>query len=415
LSPNVETQDLRLTFGARFFPWRRSTWFEGDSIIRLHQRFREMYNAKAAFSFDNGRSALQTVIEALNLPQGKSVVVQGFSCIVVPNSVQAAGARPVFVDIDKTYNIDPQALRNLLKKDASIGAVVVQHTFGTPANMDAIVTICEEKNIALIEDCAHALGTRYNGKLVGTFGVAAIFSFGRDKVVSTVSGGVAVVHTEKLATAMEHRWKTLDMPSSRWIAQRLNHPLLFWLSLHLYSVFSAGKVLIALGKRWGVFPLVLEQQEKCGESLPPRKLPNVLAHWALSQLDRLPRFNRHRRSIAQLYTEHLSDIVTVPASPTTVEDMIFFRYTIEVEDPKKLLNMAKNRGILLGDWYWTVLAPESSKPETVGYTAGDCPIAEQKTQRVLNLPTHRGVTKKDAMRVIELIQNYCREQHESQN
>lgn len=406
LSPNVEPADVRFAFAARFFPWRWRSWRKGAAIERLHTRFEEMFDATAAFSFDNGRSALQLVIEALELPQDSSVVVQAFSCIVVPNSVKAAGSTPVFADIDKTYNIDPESLSALLEADPSIAAVVVQHTFGSPADMDAIVALCTRHNVALIEDCAHALGTRYRGKLVGTFGVAAIFSFGRDKVLSTVSGGVAIVHTQPLAQRLQSRWVQLEFPSRRWIAQRLNHPLVFWLSLNMYYVASVGKVLVALAKRIGLFPLVLEPSEQCGTALPPRGFPHVLAQWALLQLDRLDWFNRHRHHIAQFYGAALDGLVQLPALHTTSEDAQFFRYTIEVDDPQKLLKMAKNRGILLGDWYHQVLAPAGADASSVGYVDGSCPAAERAITRVVNLPTHVGVNQNDAQRVVDLIRDY---------
>lgn len=410
LSPNVERVDLAFAFGARFLPWRWMSWKKGNASEALESRFTQMFGSEVSVAYDSGRTALQAVIEALELPKDAGVIVQAFSCIVVPNSVQAAQVRPVFVDIDETYNIDPDALKKALQADSSIKAVVVQHTFGVPADMDRIVALCTEFDVQLIEDCAHALGARYRGNLLGTFGVAAIFSFGRDKVISTVSGGMAIAHRKDVAQRLQQSSSKLPLPGWRWIAQRLNHPLIFWLSLKTYYFASLGKVIVALAKKFRLFPLVLESCEKRGEQVAGLRFPNILAAWALIQMDRLANFHAHRQKIALFYEQQLGDLegVTVQQLHTSFEDAIFFRYTIAVERSEELLKLAKNEGILLGDWYRTVLAPTDSLPATVGYVEGSCPVAERAITRVVNLPTHINVTLEDAQRVVDVIKKHLK-------
>ena len=118
--------------------------------------------------------------------EGDEVLVQAFTCVAVPNSVLWAQATPVYADIDATLNIDPIDVEKKITNRTK--AIIVQHTFGIPADMDALVALAKKHNILLIEDCAHSLGATYKGKKVGTFGDAAFFSFGRDKVVSSVFG-----------------------------------------------------------------------------------------------------------------------------------------------------------------------------------------------------------------------------------
>jgi perosamine synthetase len=406
LSPNVEKQDIVFAAVWRFLPWKWAAWRAGNAVDVLHKRFTALFQAECAFSYDNGRTALQSVLEALELPSGAGVVVQGFSCIVVPNAVKAAQLRPVFIDIDGTYNIDAGALDELLESDPSIGAVVVQHTFGVAADMEPLVEVCRKHDVRVVEDCAHALGVRYRGLLLGTLGDAAIFSFGRDKVLSTVSGGIAIANSPELAERLSASWSALPIPSRRWIAKRLNHPLIFALALPTYYLGSLGKVIIALAKRLQLFPWVLTFEEKHGEQPAGKRMPNVLAEWALSQLVRLDRFNDHRRKIAAYYSEQLGGLVQLPQLHSSFDDAIFFRYTIKVERADELLKMAKNSGILLGDWYRQVLAPEGCDLASVGYEEGFCPAAEKAITQVVNLPTHINVTLDDAKRVVDVIKKH---------
>lgn len=406
LSPNVTLQDIRFVVGALLFPWKWFFWKKGNAQKNLHKRFEDLFHADTALSYDSGRSALTAVIQGLPLSDSAVVAVQAFSCIVVPNSIIAGGAKPLFVDIDETYNMDVEDLEKKLQENPDIEVVVVQHTFGIAADMEKIVALCKKYNVFLVEDCAHALGARYKDQLLGTFGIAAIFSFGRDKVLSTVSGGIAITHDTQMAQKMKAAHLLLNTPNKKWIAKRLFHPVLFWISLHFYYVASIGKACIALGLKMGIIPLVLDKKEKNGISPAPFQFPNILAQWALLQMDHLDDWNRHRRDMAEIYTKKLKDVkeIELPKQHTSIlSDPIFFRYTIEVPDNMAVLKSAKKSGILLGDWYTTVLAPKDCSPSSVGYKDGSCIRAEKALSHVVNLPTHQGISKKDAAYIADSI------------
>ena len=166
-------------------------------IKELENVFREYQNSKYAFSFNSGRSALFTIINALDIKEGDEVLVQAFTCNAVPNPVLWAGGIPIYVDVDDTLNIDPEDFERKITGRSRV--VVIQHTFGVPAQIDKILEIAKRHNLIVIEDCAHALGATHNGKLVGTFGDIAFFSVGRDKVISSVWGGMITTNDEGLA------------------------------------------------------------------------------------------------------------------------------------------------------------------------------------------------------------------------
>jgi len=115
------------------------------------------------YTFFKGRVALYAILKAMGISSNDEVIVPGFTCVVVPNAIMYALAKPVYVDIDKKdYNIDVDKIEEKITKNTKV--IIAQHTFGIPANMDRIVEICKRYKLYLIEDACHALGSTYKGK-----------------------------------------------------------------------------------------------------------------------------------------------------------------------------------------------------------------------------------------------------------
>jgi dTDP-4-amino-4,6-dideoxygalactose transaminase len=109
--------------------------------------------------FQRGRIALYAILKALGIGSGDEVIIQAFTCVAVPCPVLATGARPVYADIDGTLNLDPSSVEARLTPRTK--AIVVQHTFGIPANMDRLLRTANECGIYLIEDCCHTVASSY--------------------------------------------------------------------------------------------------------------------------------------------------------------------------------------------------------------------------------------------------------------
>ncbi len=126
--------------------------------------------------FFKGRVALYAILKAMEIQSGDEVILPGFTRVVVPNAIIYLNGRPVYVDIDKkTYNIDVTKIEEKIKYRTK--AIVAQHTFGIPAEMDKISEIAKKYNLYVIEDACHAIGSKYKGKEVGPFSDAAFFSY----------------------------------------------------------------------------------------------------------------------------------------------------------------------------------------------------------------------------------------------
>ena len=400
LSPNTEPDDVWLAFRLLFQPWR---WQQGTVTETLEKEFARKLGVKYAFAFNSGRSALLAILDSLGLTKGDEVLLQAFTCNAVPNPVMWAGLKPVYVDCrEDDFNIDVDDLERKITPKSRV--VIVQHTFGLPADMDKVMEVCKRHNIVLIEDCAHALGARYKGRLVGTFGEAAFFSFSRDKVISCIYGGMVTTNEDGLAKTVKKFQEGAGYPSAYWAFQQLLHPLAMnWKILPSYRVF--GKYLLIIAQWLHVLSKAVHWKEKRGmkPGYFPKRMPNALAILALQQLGKLERFNKHRKEIAQTYYKEL--VGTSFELPERFEgrENIFLRFAVKHPRAHEIVTKAWAQNLLIGDWYTSPLAPEDTHLEKFGYWKGSCPNAENLVQITLNLPTHINIREEEVKKIVEFL------------
>lgn len=402
LSPNLEADDLQATQALLTTP---RVWLHGDAEERLIGELRRFFPQGVIFLFGKGRSALLEILRALQLQKGDEVLTQAFTCLVIPNAISGAGGKPVYVDIEKKgINLDFEDF--LQRLSAYSRAVIIQNTFGYPVALREILQVAKANNLYVIEDLAHALGAKYTDRYLGTFGDAAILSFGREKVISSVFGGALVVNNPELAARIQARYRELVYPSKKWILQQLLHPLITSYALHHYE--GVGKYCLELTKRLHIISLEVTNREREGLPSTSFRLPNALAELALRQLKKLERFNEHRRRIAGIYRDQLGDFRELGvSSPHSLDEAkmepVYLRYPLLVDHPAALLSAAKKQRVILGDWYKEAVMPRPREWEQVGYTPGSCPSAEAVSKRIVNLPTHIKVSEEDAMSICEIV------------
>ena len=151
-APHVDGRYALRSLALLCTPWR---WRKGRSIEALRSALAEKFNADA-FLFATGRESLLALFRGMDLKPGEEVIVQGYTCVVVPNAIRAAGGVPVYVDIEKeTLNLDPEEVERAITNRTR--AVLCQHTFGIPSDLERLRSICDAHNLLLIEDCAHAV------------------------------------------------------------------------------------------------------------------------------------------------------------------------------------------------------------------------------------------------------------------
>jgi len=397
---NLQSATTSLSY---LLPWNWRYLKTGKKVAKLEKKLAAFIEADKIYSFWNGRSALYHALSLLNLKKGDEVILQAFTCVSVPNTIIQTGATPIYCDIDDSLNIDPSLL--VKKITAKTKAVIIQHTFGFPADITKIRKICRERKLILIEDCAHALGAKWRNKPVGSFGDLAIFSFGRDKVISSVTGGFLAINNPKLGIDFA---PDLQTPPLRLILQNLLYSPLAWLASKTYdfpgfSKFTLGKVIIFLSRKLKLIPEILTPDEKkCCDRSFFYALPNCLARLGLQQLAKIDRFNWHRQKISNLFTQNL-DSVTHQKSHSKSQP-VFLRHAIFIPHSSDLINHCRQYKIILGDWYRNIIDPRGVDLLKAGYRQGSCPRVEQKATQVVNLPNHPNLSLRDAQRIIQVLQ-----------
>jgi dTDP-4-amino-4,6-dideoxygalactose transaminase len=396
------------------------------AVQELEERFKNYLGVKYAFSFNAGRSAFYAILKTLDLEKESDVLLQAFTCNAVPNPILWAGLNPIYVDCGSDYNIDIEDLKRKLSKinqnyssfPRKAGIVlIVQYTFGLPANINEILEITRQNNLIVIEDCAHALGAEYRdnsltgsgpaGK-VGTFGKAAFFSFSRDKVISCVYGGMAITNDDEIGKRLEQLQKEFGQPSLFWIKQQLLHPiLLYYIIMPLYKFLDLGKLFLIFSQWLHLLSKAVSWKEKRGlkPDYFPRAMPNALAIMAINQLNKLSNFNNHRQKIADFYYEQLKNTQFILPQKN---GNIFLRFAIQHPKAHEIIYEAwHNQNILLGDWYTTPIAPDDTKLSEMKYKNGSCPNAESLVKSTLNLPTHINISLDDARRITNFLKKYA--------
>jgi len=395
LSPNTEKDDIVLALKIIFQPWK---WKKGNTTKDLEEQFKKYLGVNHAFAFNSGRSAFMAILESLEV-KDKEILLQAFTCNAAVNPILKAKAKPVFVDIDDSLNMDPEDLKKKITSGSRI--VIVQHTFGYPAQINEILNIVKESNLILIEDGAHSLGAKIEGKYCGTFGKASFFSFGRDKVISSIYGGIAITNDLEVAEKLKQIQAKLQFPSYFWIFQQLIHPILMSLFiLPAYSLNSfLGRIVLGGILRFSILSKSVYKEEKLGKipNVFPRKFPNGLAILALNQFGKLERYNSHREKIAKLYQKAFN----MPEN----KNAIFMRFPILIKtDTDIVLKKARKRKMYLDDgWRKSVIVPLDTDKR--GYYFGGCPQAEKTAWSVLNLPTHINISENSAQEIIKFLKN----------
>ena len=407
-APNYTLRDVLIAVKYLLLPWNWAKLQKGKYRRKIERKFCEFMDCRWAIGFDSGRSGLYAILKCLEIEKDDEIILQAFTTVALPNVIMLCGAKPIYVDIEKnTYNINPEKIEEKITDRTK--AIIVQHTFGNPAEMDRIMEIAKNHNLYLIEDCAHSLGSKHKGKKTGTFGDVAFFSFGRDKIISSVSGGMVITSNSELGKKIKEFKNKISYPKKLLIMRQLLHPVITFISLRTYYFFNLGKIMMYLSSNAEIITKAYTKKEKkCGKPENfPAKMPNALAKIAFHQMKLVNKFNNHRIDVAKLYGERLIDDKSVELPKiSSVSKNVFLWYTILIENKKALIRKAKKRGIILGDWFPQVIGPIEVDVAKAGYKKGECPVAEKVSSKCVNLPTHHRISIEDVEKVVKVVNDY---------
>ncbi len=410
LGPNYQTDDaikaIKLLLN---LPFKTSQ----KPLLKTKKYLSAFLNLKSdenIWLVDSGRTALYLILKNLNLPKNSEVLLQGFSCVVVPNSILQSGLKPVVCDIDENdFNFDLEKIESKITSKTKVW--IVQYSFGIVPNLKKIKEIFKKHIIILIEDVAHALGSEYGNQKIGAIGDGAIFSFGRDKIISSTIGGALVINKKdkKWAKGVEEDYQNLAEMSFERIWKSLVYlPLLVFLVKPFYHFFGFGKFILFSSQKARIVEPVYTKDESVCTFTPasPSKFSPLLADLVNNQFRKIKKFTAHRKSLAKYYAEKLNLDFN--------DNSTYLRYPVDLNKVgikqgggkqrfSKIFEELRKVGVLAGNWYGNYFLPQQVDLKTAGVIKKDLPTTTRLLGSIINLPTNINTTKKDAEKIVKTI------------
>lgn len=352
----------------------RSGWLgTGPKVMQFQDAFADYKGAPYAVAVNSCTAALHLSMVAEDLRPGDEVITTPLTFCATVNAIIHAGATPVLADVDpRTMNIDPEQVR--AKLNSRTKAMVPVHFAGRPCEMDALSELAQSQQIALIEDCAHALETEYKGRKAGTFGDFGCFSFYVTKNITTAEGGMIITREQEKAA----RIRTLALHGmsqdawKRFSDEGYNH----------YQVVEAGF---------------------------KYNMTDLQAAIGIHQLRRIHDFWKRREALWAYYNRELAGLpLTLPADPDPDTVHGYHLYTLLIDEAETgfsrdaFLSAMHRRHIGMGVHYLSI--PEHPYyQERFGWRPEDYPQATRIGRQTVSIPLSQKLTAEDAADVVEAV------------
>ena len=346
----------------------------GPEIQKLEEKLCRLTGAKYAVAVSNGTAALHIACLAAGITSGDEVITTPITFAASANCALYCGAKPIFADINpETYNISPEAIREKISEKTK--AVVAVDFTGQAIEFNAIRKICDAHNLVLIEDGAHSIGTKYNGKAVGSLADMTIFSFHPVKTVTAGEGGAVLTNSKEL-------YDRLCLFRSHGITRDeglMEHPT---------------------GEGW------YYEQVSLGYNY---RMTDFQAALLSSQLDKLEMFSRRRREIVSAYDAAFSKIPGVSVQKEILESdttrhlyILRFNLAMLSATRREIFDALFAENIKCNVHY----IPVYYHPyyHGLGYERGLCPKAEALYEEMITLPLFYSMTDDDVSDVIAAVE-----------
>ncbi|MGD9107155.1 MAG: DegT/DnrJ/EryC1/StrS family aminotransferase [Desulfobacterales bacterium] len=331
----------------------------GEQVSCFEAEFAEFCNSSYCVGVNSGTDALRFALMTMGVGRGDEVLTVSNTFIATTEAISQVGAKPVFVDIyPDTCNMDVSKLEENITKNTK--AIIPVHLYGQPADMDPILEIAQQYDIAVIEDACQAHGAIYKNKKAGSMGAVGCFSFYPGKNLGAFGEGGAIITQDE------------------GIAQKI-------------------RMIRDHGQRKKYFH---ELEGYNG------RLDAIQAGVLRIKLKRLTQWNRARRKNAGYYNGLLSEVPSVTV-PTEAEfaDSVYHLYVILVNDRDDLQNFLDSKGIATGLHYPLPLHLQKAY-EHLGYKKGAFPVTEHVADRLLSLPMFPELKPEQIEYVVQSIKEY---------
>ena len=329
----------------------------GAYVDQFEKMICDYTGAGFAIATVNGTAALHMALLIVGVQREEEVICQPLSFIATANAIKYCGAKPIFLDVNRTsLSLSPKALANFLEKNSQqknghcynrktnklIRACVPMHTFGHPGNIEEIAATCQRFNLKLIEDAAESLGSTYKGKQTGTFGDLGIFSFNGNKTITCGGGGIIITDDEKLAIKAKHLTTTAKIP----------HPYEY-------------------------------NHDEVGYNY---RLPNLNAALACAQMEQLDLFIKKKRQLAERYADFFNtqtQIFITEPEQTRSNYWLNSLLTVNRNERDQFLKATNDAGIMTRP-VWNLL---NTQPMYKSCQTDELTNARWLVDRLVNIPS----------------------------
>lgn len=341
-----------------------------------------------------GREALYLILKALSLPPHAKVGIPFYSCAIIAKTVVAAGLTPVFLETDpKTFGLD---LEDLEKKRNDLDCLILVHTFGYPADFQEISQLLPGKPI--IEDCAHAWGSSYQGRPLGTLSAASLFSFGFFKPLPLGGGGMVLTQCQDLAKKIKELCRDTGQETLPQLIFHVLRCLLISGACHATAYDLCGYLMrfLKIIDKVRVFPS--NDNKIISDIMRMRPSDLRLLKHRLSLGDR----NKNKESFWEEIRLALPPLWYGPTDPEygVWNHFIFPIHAVQVLDCQNIIVNLRNMGIGAVKLYGNLI----NEYRTIGYQ-GDCPRSERFSEAIFTIPSHPALSPAERAKIVRAIKD----------
>jgi len=338
----------------------------GSFVKDFEDEVKKYLGVKNAIAVNTGTSALHIALDSLNLKEGDEVIVPSLTFAASIQAIIACRLSPVFCDVEpNTLNMDVKDVKQKLSLKTKV--IMPVHYSGLACDMDSLMDIAAKKGIYIVEDAAHAFGSIYKGKKIGSFGDLTCFSFDPIKTITCGEGGAVTTNNDKVAQLIIKK-RILGIDKDTW--SRYKHERNWF-----YAVDTAGF-------RY--------------------HMSNINAAIGLVQLNKINEFILRKKEIVKLYDKSLKGIKGIDLIFHDHENTVPFNYIIKVKkDRECLMKYLKENGIDSGIHY----IPNHIQPLFQKY-ASRLPVTEELFEQILTLPLYYDLSDPEIEKIVSFIKEF---------
>lgn len=343
-----------------------SYWAIGPMIDEFEQRIADYIGQKYCVTFNSGTSALHALLLSCGISTGDEVIVPSFTFISTANSPIFVKAKPVFADIERTtFGLDPESVVEKITQKTR--AIIPVHYGGCPCQIRELREIADDHDLLLLEDVAESMGAQINGKMVGTFGDASMFSFCQNKIIATGEGGAITTDSKEI-------YEKLKLMRSHGREDCAN-----------YFATSDYLEYVTLGFNF--------------------RISEITAALGVAQIKKIASIISMRQKNAQYFSNGLTQIpfIHVPEFPPEYSS-VYQLFTIVVKGNRtqrdELIRQLGQHNIASKVYFYPIHLTRFYR-DTYGYAPGLLPVTEDVSDAVLTLPMYPSLSHEEMDYVID--------------